>query len=41
VNGAVEFNSAYSFETEIFSTVRKVLLRRYSLAPIPLDYSVA
>jgi glutathione synthase/RimK-type ligase-like ATP-grasp enzyme len=41
VNGAVEFNSAYSFETEIFSTVRKVLQRRYSLAPIPLDYSVA
>jgi hypothetical protein len=41
VNGAVDFNSAYSFEVEIFSTVRKLLLRRYSLAPVPVDYSVA
>ena len=41
VNGAVEFNRAYSFETEIFSTVRKVLLERCSLEPVPLDYSVA
>ena len=41
VNGAVEFNTAYSFETEIFSTVREVLLERYALEPIPLDYSVA
>jgi RimK family alpha-L-glutamate ligase len=41
LNGAVDFNSAYSFETEIFSTVREVLLERYALEPIPLDYSVA
>jgi RimK family alpha-L-glutamate ligase len=41
VNGAVDFNSAYSFETEIFSTVRELLLRRSSFAPVPLDYSVA
>jgi RimK family alpha-L-glutamate ligase len=41
VNGAVDFNSAYSFETEIFSTVREVLLERYALEAIPLDYSVA
>ena len=41
VNGAVDFNSAYSFDTEIFSTVRRVLLSRYALAAIPLDYSVA
>jgi glutathione synthase/RimK-type ligase-like ATP-grasp enzyme len=41
VNGAVDFNSAYSFDTEIFSTVRSLLTSRPSLAPIPLDYSVA
>jgi RimK family alpha-L-glutamate ligase len=41
VNGAVEFNSAYSFETEIFATVREVLLERFSPEAVPRDYSVA
>jgi RimK family alpha-L-glutamate ligase len=39
VNGAVDFNSAYSFETEIFSTVRSALMRLGTVRP--LDYSVA
>src|SRR5262249_34135721 len=41
VNGAVDFTSAYSFETEIFSAVKIALLRRSSPPLLPLGYSVA
>ena len=41
VNGAADFSAVYSLDAEIFSAVRTALLRRDSLAPLPLDYSVA
>jgi RimK family alpha-L-glutamate ligase len=41
VNGAADFTSAYSLETEIFSAVKMALLHCSSLTPLPLGYSVA